>query len=90
MFKLTNNEDRVFVVEQKHAPDLSSFDYFLWRHVKEKVFRSESSSVTALKQAIQEDISSIQQDVLTAVIRNVQKRVDLCIEKKCGHFEHCL
>ena len=90
MFQLTN-EQRVFIVEQKYAPDLSPLDYFLRGHVKEKVFQSEPSYVTALKQAIRKVISSIQQDVLTAVsIRNVQKRVDLYIELKSGHFEHCL
>ena len=49
MFQLTN-EQRGFVVEQKHALDLSSLDYFLWGHIKEKVFQPEPSSVTALKQ----------------------------------------
>jgi len=59
MFQL-NNEQRVFVVEQKYAPDLSPLDYFLRGHVKEKVFQSELSYVTALKQAIRKVISSIQ------------------------------
>ena len=68
---------------KKHAPDLSLLDYFLWGHVKEKVFQSEPSFVTAL---IRKVISSIQQDVLTAAVRNVQKRVDLCIEQKGSYF----
>ena len=51
MFQLTN-EQRVLFVKQKYAPDLSPLDYFLWGHVKEKVFHSEPSYVTDLKQAI--------------------------------------
>ena len=47
-----------------------------------KSFQSEPSSVTAIKQAIPQVISSIQQDILTAAIRIFQKRDDLCIEQK--------
>ena len=78
------------LLKKKHAPDLSLLYYFLWGHVKEKVFQLEPSSVTALKQAIREVISPFQQDVLTAVIRNIKKRVNLCIEQKSGYFEQFL
>ena len=58
MFQLPN-ELRIFVAEQKYAQDLSTLDLFFRGHVKEKVFQSEPSSVTALKEAIREVISSI-------------------------------
>ena len=72
------------------SPDLSPLDYFLWGYVKENVFKRQLADIEILKEIVQEVVSSIDQDVLRAVMANFEKRINLCIEQQGGHFEHLL
>ena len=74
------------------SPDLSPLDYFLWVYVKENVFKRQPADIEILKEIVQEVVSSIDQDVLRAVMANFEKQINLCIEQQGGggHFEHLL
>ena len=73
------------------SPDLSPLDYFLWDYVKENLFKRQPADIEILKEIVQEVVSSIDQDVLRAVIANFEKRIsNLCIEQPGGIFEHLL
>lgn len=72
------------------SPDLSPLDYFLWGYVKENVFKRQPADIEILKEIVQGVVSSIDQDVLRAVMANFEKRINLCIEQQGGHFEHLL
>ena len=72
------------------SPDLSPLDYFLWGYVKENVFKRQPADIEILKEIVQEVVSSIDQDVLHAVMANFEKRINLCIDQQGGHFEHLL
>ena len=70
------------------SPDLSPLDYFLWGYVKE-VFKRQPVGIEILKENIQEVVSSIDQDVLHAVLANFEIRINLCIEQQRGISNIC-
>ena len=72
------------------SPDLSPLDFFLWSYVKEKVFSTRPSNINDLKIAVREALALIDQDTLSAVTANFEKRVEMCIHQRGGHFEHLL
>ena len=82
-------ETRLFRILQT-SHDLSPLDFFQWNYVKEKVFSTRPSSIDNLKIAISEAFALIDQDTLSAVTANFEKRVELCIKQRGGHFEHLL
>jgi hypothetical protein len=41
------------------SPDLSICDFFLWRYLKEKVFKHRSHTLPELKERIIEDVNAI-------------------------------
>jgi hypothetical protein len=43
-----------------------------------------------LKIAIRETLALIDQDTLSAVTAKFEKRIELCIQQRGGHFEHLL
>ena len=57
------------------SPDLSPLDYFLWGYVKENVFKRQPEYIEILKEIVQEVVSSIDQDVLRAIMANFEKRI---------------
>ena len=61
-----------------------------WGYVKENVFKRQPADIEILKEIVQEVVSSIDQDVLRAVMANFEKRINLCIDQQGGHFEHLL
>ena len=72
------------------SPDLSPLDFFLWSYVKEKVFSTRPSCIDNLKIAIREALALIDQDTLSAVTANFEKRIELWNQQRGGHFEHLL
>ena len=54
-------------------------DFYLWGHVKQKVFESKPSNIQDLKQKVFEVITSISPDVLQRVIKNFEDRLSISI-----------
>ena len=53
-------------------------DFYLWGHVKLKVFESKPSNIQNLKQKVVEVIMSISPDVLQRIIKNFEDRLSIC------------
>ena len=55
------------------SPDFSPLDYFLWGYLKGKVYH-KPTNITQLKAAIEEEIESIGQEMLTRATNNLCRR----------------
>ncbi|CAH1107732.1 unnamed protein product [Psylliodes chrysocephalus] len=62
------------------SPDLTPPDYFLFGHIKNKVFRNRLHDVNELEQAIVNEIESVTEEQLHNVFENMKRRVNACIE----------
>jgi hypothetical protein len=72
----------------RHSPDLSPLDYFLWGYCKENVYANKPSTLSELKQNIEEFIRSIPSEMCVRVIRNLSARLQRCIDLHGAHIEH--
>lgn len=72
------------------SPDLTPLDFFLWGHVKNKVYKTPVDDISDLKQRIEEEINSISKNILSNVFANILKRMNLCVSVDGDHFEHLL
>ena len=74
------------VIWLRCSPDLTAPDYFLWGHLKHKVFETRPANVTELRNRIRKEINGIQPATLRPVMRDFQHRIHLCIENGVGHL----
>ncbi|GFU22627.1 hypothetical protein TNCV_1305011 [Trichonephila clavipes] len=73
------------------SPDLSSCNYFLWKTLKSKVYRSNHHSRQKLQQNISDEITTIPEVQLQSAFHNLLIRTQRwCQEKNGGHFQHLL
>lgn len=72
------------------SPDLTPLDYFLFGHLKNRVYRNRPQNIDDLKQAIEDEINNVTPAILINVFGNLKKRVRLCLENNGGHFEQFL
>ena len=70
------------------SSDLTSLDFFLWKHLKNVVYLSSCEDLAELKSRIHDEIKSISQKTLLEVFGNISKRMNLCVSVDGGHFEH--
>ena len=58
------------------SPDLNPCDYFLWGHLKSKVYYIKSpQSFKQLKHAIRQEVSVISQEMTRRVVENFPERL---------------
>ncbi|KAK7603429.1 hypothetical protein V9T40_003428 [Parthenolecanium corni] len=72
------------------SPDLNPLDFFLWGHLKNRVFRTPLGSMEDLKRRITEEINAITPAQLCDVFSNLIKRVALCKDQLGTHFQQFL
>uniref|UniRef100_A0AAF5DNJ5 Tc1-like transposase DDE domain-containing protein n=1 Tax=Strongyloides stercoralis TaxID=6248 RepID=A0AAF5DNJ5_STRER len=91
---LNNYLDRRWIGKGSHliewpaqSPDLTVSDYFLWRHLKEKVYSHNVTNLSELKKVIVEEITKIPLEMIRRAIDNIVKRCAKCLEYDGGHFE---
>lgn len=73
--------------EVDHFLGLDSVRFFLWGHVKTIVYATKPSSLEDLKFKITKVISGITLNQLENVFRELQNRINLCIDNDGGHVE---
>ena len=73
-----------------HSPDLSPLDFFLWGHLKDRVYKGRPTSRDELKRAIENEISEIPIDMCKSTIANFMKRVETLRRQNGRHFEYLL
>jgi len=72
------------------SSDLTPPDYFLWGHLKGRVYQNKPRSIDALKANITEEIQAVTADVLARTFQNIARRVQSCLDANGGHFQHML
>jgi hypothetical protein len=72
------------------SPDLSPPDFFLWGHLKYTVYSNHPHTLQELQANIQRTVDRISTGTLQNVFANMIRRMHLCEERNCGHFQHLL
>jgi len=72
------------------SPDLTILDFFLWGHLKNRVYATGPQTLDELKANIENEIRNISSETLIRVSDNMIRRVELCLENGGGHFQHLL
>jgi hypothetical protein len=70
------------------SPDLTSPDFFLWGYLKERVYATRPRTLGDLKDNITNEINCIDNTMFQRTARNMERRVQLCLEEEGGHFQH--
>ena len=73
-----------------HPPDLSPPDFFLWGHLKERVYHNYPQTIDALKENISCEIRRIPCEMLDRVINNFNVRVATVIQRRGAWIEHVI
>jgi hypothetical protein len=69
------------------SPDLSPLDFFLWGHLKSRVYATQPETLQVLRQRIVEECRLITADVFNNVRTEFENRLYYCLEVNGGHFE---
>lgn len=74
------------------SPDLNPLDYFLWGHLKAKVYKTSIETIEQLREKIEIACMEIRQTprIFQRVRKSLKRRARLCIEMDGGHFEQLL
>ena len=68
------------------SPDLSICDFFLWGHLKEKVFKSRPNTLPQLRERIIEEVNAIPRDMCERAVRNFRERLQQCVAANGRHL----
>jgi len=72
------------------SPDLTPCDFFLWGHIKSKIYSTPIDSIEDLKIRIRAEINSINQETLQKVWENMKLRLNYIKQQNGGHIENIL
>jgi hypothetical protein len=67
------------------SPDLTPPDFFLWGHLKNKVFSSPPATLESLKSKIRTEMREISSEICQVVCRSVKGRLERCIAAQGSH-----
>ena len=68
------------------SPDLSICDFFLWGHLKERVFKSRPNTLPQLRERIIEEVNAIPRDMCERAVRNFRERLQQCVAANGRHL----
>lgn len=68
------------------SPDFNPLDFFLWSHVKNRVYQT-LPDMDDLRQRIQDAFDAVTPDMLIALQGNFIQRMHMTIEQEGGHIE---
>lgn len=68
------------------SPDLSVCDFFLWGYLKLRVYEAKPRTLNELKEAIRQEITRINRDLLERVEANFRKRLQQCVNENGHHM----
>ncbi len=71
------------------SPDLTPLDFFLWGHLKNKIFATPPASIEELKWRIALEIQNITQKTLRKVFQNMMRYTVTCKNLDGVHFLQC-
>lgn len=75
------------------SPDLTPLDFFLWGLIKEEVYATEVTTIEDLQNRIVVAFdrlkeTALRDGLLRRVRRNIERRLNLCVQRDGGHFEN--
>lgn len=70
--------------------DLTPLDFFLWGHLKDRVYKNQPKNLEQLKRNIKEVIEQLTPEICENVIRNFTKRINICKRLRGGHLNDIL
>ncbi|GBO12396.1 hypothetical protein AVEN_201495-1 [Araneus ventricosus] len=76
-----------FVEWPPRSSDLTTFDFFLWGHIKGQVYATPTPILQDLRRRITDACASVTPAMLHNVQREIQSRVQICIVANGEHFE---
>jgi len=68
------------------SPELTVPDFFLWGFLKDRVFRRRIMTIQELKQAIVDEVATIDEDLWRCVYGNFQTCLQQCIDVNRGYL----
>ena len=72
------------------SPDLSPLDFFLWGHLKSKIYATQPESLQDLRNRITHECQQITPDILRNVREHFEQLLYYCMEVNGGHFQHLI
>lgn len=69
------------------SPDLSMCDFFLWGHLKARVYNEKPRTLEELKAAIRNQIEVINEQLLEKVERSFRERLEMCVRFNGRHMD---
>jgi len=75
---------------ETRGTDLTPADSFLWGLLKGKVYKNTPRTIEQLKDAIRQEIQTVNIDTLGKVFQNLKKRIQVCLDVKGDQFQHRL
>lgn len=71
------------------SPDLTPCDFFLWGHLKGKVFTTPPANIQELRARLVDEVNHLRQDhgMIRRAVRDMTRRCQLCIVRNGGHVE---
>lgn len=70
------------------SPDLSPLDYFLWGHLKHKIYKNNNNTMAELRNNVENAFNHIRPFQISNALSSLSKRCHSCITQNGGHFEH--
>lgn len=72
------------------SPDLSPLDYYLWGHLKNRIYQRVPASVEELRQNIVFEFNQLRRRDILRSVANLRRRIALCLQNNGAHFEQFL
>ena len=72
------------------SPDLNPLDFCIWGYLKSKVYSERIRDLAHLRTRIEEECLNIQGQMLHNVNKNLEKRLEACMNEGGMHFEQLL
>ena len=69
------------------SPDLTPLNFFVWGHIKSKIYTTSVSDIAELKARIIEAAGSIAPEMLENVSVEVEARFRTSVDRRGGHVE---
>lgn len=72
------------------SPDLAPLDFFLWGHLKSKIYATQPESLDDLRNRIINECRQITPQMLNNVRERFQQNLFYCMEVNGAHFQHLI
>jgi transposase len=71
------------------SPDLTPCDFFLWGHLKSKVYSTPPANLEDLRERITYEVNLLKEnpELVKKVMRAMRKKIELCAARNGGHVE---